>query len=134
MENNSEFGSINVSKTIKDIHNRLSKCISDMETLLTLPIDYIKSNMSHDDFNNYLNMRSKTIDVLNLLEVFVYDTHEKKVKCYECGETELQLVNRRRNGIDVETINGEIEHWAGRDGEILHIFICEECIKKSRQK
>lgn len=119
---------------MSDIHGRLSNAIEDIETLMTLPVDYIKSKMSHDDFNNYLKLRAKTIDVLNLLEVFVYDTHEEQVKCFECHETVAQKVIRHRNGQEVETINGEVDHWVGNNGQIIHIFICENCIKKAREQ
>lgn len=129
----SEFGNSNVSESINQINSELSETLSKMETLLTLPIDYIKSNMSHDDFTNYLNMRSKTIDLLNLLEVFVYDTHEEQNKCVMCNEKVAQIVTRRRFGKEVETINGEVEHWVAPNGQLTHIFICEDCLKSMRR-
>lgn len=129
-----DFGGVNVSKSIKDIYNGLVEILDKSETLLTLPIDYIKQNMSNEDFQNYLKLRSKTIDVLNLLEVFVFDTHEEQVRCFMCNETVAQIVTRKRNGCEVDTINGEVEHWVNNNGSISHIFICEKCLRKQRDQ
>lgn len=132
--NKGDFGGINISKMIKDIHVGLSGILDKSETLLTLPIDYIKHNMSNEDFQNYLKLRAKTIDILNLLEVFVFDTHEEQTRCIMCNETVAQIVVRKRNGREVDTINGEIEHWINKNGSIAHIFICEKCLRKQRDQ
>lgn len=128
-----EFTNSNIGESILDIYNRLDSTIKDAEILLTLPIDFVKSKMTHKDFNNYLKLRSRTIDLLNLLEVYVFDTHEEETKCFECNETVAKIVTRRMNGREVEKINGEIEHWV-TNGMVHHIFICEECLKKQRQQ
>lgn len=133
MENNEEaFGKRNVSETVHKLHDDMESVLAETEVFLSLPIDYIKQNMSHDDFMAYIALRNKTIHLLELLEVFVYDTHEDAMYCCECGETQAKVVTRRLNGNEVETLNGEIEHWVS-GGKIQHIFICEECIKRQRQ-
>lgn len=123
-----DFGKMNVSETLTDIKSNLETTLSKMETFLTLPMDYIKTNMSNDDFLNYLSVREKTLHILELLEVFVYDTHENATRCFECGEVEPKIINTRRNGVECQTLNGEIEHWTN-NGKILHIFICSDCLK-----
>ena len=130
-DNEKTFGQINVSDTINKLHDKLETTLVEMETLLTLPIDFLKSNMTQEDFIKYVALREKTIHALNLLEVFVYDTHEVADKCFECGETECKVVTSRRNGQEVERVNGEIEHWV-TNGKIHHIFICGDCLKRQR--
>ena len=128
-----DFGKLNVSETISHIHDNLESILSETEIFLTLPIDYIKQNMSHEDYIKYLALREKTIHVLNLLEVFVYDTHEDATHCFECGETECNIVTKRINGQEVETVNGDIELWVN-NGKIHHIFICDECLRRKRNQ
>lgn len=127
------FGKKNVSETINKISSDLEHTLSEMEVLLTLPLDYIKSTMSHDDFMKYISLREKTLHTLELLEVFVYDTHENAQVCFECGETIPKIKRVRINGHECEKVNGEIEHWVN-NGKIQHIFICDDCLKRAREQ
>ena len=135
MEEEKDFGQLHVSSMLKNLAGRGDELLSDMETFLTLPIDYLKANMDEDAFMAYVAMREKTIHLLELLEVFVYDTHDESMRCFECGERFPEIVEARVKGNPNvgERINGAIEHWLF-NGKIGHIFICDECLRKIQKK
>ena len=126
-----EFTKSNIKHCLNDINDNVTTALSDIESLFTLPIDTIRNCMDNEDFKMYIETRQKLINVLNLLDVFIYDTHEEKTLCFECNNTEAKVVSKFVNGVEVEAINGDIEHWI-TNGKIHHIFICDECIKRKR--
>lgn len=129
MADKQDFGKANVSETLQNLSVRCISLLDDMETLLTLPIDYIKSSMDNNDFMTYVHMREQTIRLLELLEVFVYDTHEGAIKCVECGEVSPRVIKTTFHGKEVERLNGNINHWV-TNGKIHHIFTCDACMRR----
>ena len=125
---------IDINKVFENINNKLNNDIFSLETLMELPIEYIRENISSDGIVQYVNTRKQLIHLLELFEVLIYDTHQEsqeEVKCIRCGnEPIIETVRNIETGEVVkEIIHGEISHWV-KDGKIVHDFICDRCLSK----
>lgn len=128
---------IDINKIFKNINNKLNNDIFSLETLMELPIEYIRENISLDGIVQYVNTRKQLIHLLELFEVLIYDTQEpqEEIKCVSCGNTPvIQGIKDIETGEIVnETMNGEITHWI-RNGKVIHDFICDKCLAKLNVK